>query len=719
MISTTMRLPVLLFAALPFVAGAQVDLRAVGNDHVAVVINGQPFSDFYTGPNYVKPFLSPLRSPSGIVVTRRWPMETVAGESRDHPHHRGLWIGYGDVSGINFWENEPNSGTSKGNPAVKGKVVLRKLDALEPGVNSGRIIATFGWEAPGRGDILEERRTMTFYADRDARRIDVEAVLTAKQEADFGDTKEGFFAIRVADSMAGKNGGLIRNSAGAEGEKSDWGKRADWVDYSGTVDGQKVGITVYDDPRNYNHPPRWHVRDYGLFAVNPFGLADFDPHSNEHGGYKLHPGEALTFRYRVIIHPGAAPIPIAALASAHFNPDAATKAWLATVPRAAKAKSDAYFDGGNWLMLWDFLLGAAVMLFLLETRISARMRNRAGRITRFLWLQSFVYWIEFTIAITILTFPLTIYESFFREHRYGLSNQNLASWLRDFGVALAVSAALGGIAVATILAIVRRFPRNWPVLGTLAATAFLIVTIMIAPVFLAPLFNTYTPLPKSPIRNEILSLARENGIPAGDVFEFNASRQSDRVSANVSGLFGTDRISLNDNLLNRCSTGAVLSVMGHEMGHYVMKHVATSVLFGVLTLAVMFWILRWSLEAALGRRGVRWQIRGIADPAVLPLAAIILSILNFISFPIGNSFTRSQEYAADIFGLNAARQPDGEAEVDLLLGEYRKLDPSRLEEILFFDHPSGRTRIYSAMRWKAENLCLFDPSLSCRDQPGK
>ena len=719
MISTTMRLPVLLFAALPFVASAQVDLRAVGNDHVDVAINGEPFSVFYIGANYAKPFLAPLRSPGGAVVTRRWPMETVEGESRDHPHHRGLWIGYGDVSGINFWENEPNSGTSKGNPTVKGKVVLRKLDALEPGVSSGRIIATFGWEVPGRGDILEERRTMTFYADRDARRIDVEAVLTAKQEADFGDTKEGFFAIRVADSMAGKNGGVIRNSAGAVGEKNDWGKRADWVDYSGTVAGQKVGITVYDDPRNYNHPPRWHVRDYGLFAVNPFGVRDFDPHSADHGGYQLHPGEALTFRYRVIIHPGAAPIPMAALASLNFNPEVATRAWLATVPPAAKAKSDAYFDGSNWLILWDFLYGAAVMLFLLETRISARMRNWAQRVTRFTWLQSYVYWVEFMVAITVLTFPLTIYESFFREHQYALSNQSFASWLRDFGVGLALSVVLGGLALATILAIVRRFPKSWPVLGTLAATAFLIVTIMIGPVFLAPLFNTYTPLPKSPLRNEILSLARENGIPATDVFEFNASRQSDRVSANVSGLFGTDRISLNDNLLNRCSTGAILSVMGHEMGHYVMKHIATSVLFGFITLAVMFWILRWSLEAALRRWGVRWQIPAISDPAVLPLAAIILSILNFISLPIDNSFSRSQEYAADIYGLNAARQPDGEAEVDLLLGEYRKLDPGPLEEILLFDHPSGRTRIYSAMRWKAENLCLFNPSLPCRDQPGR
>jgi STE24 endopeptidase len=712
-----MRSEILIFLALPFIAAGQVDLRAVGNDHVAVTINGQPFSDFYIGQQYAKPFLAPLRSPDGIIVTRRFPMQEIAGESHDHPHHRGLWIGYGDVDNVNFWENEPNSSTSKGNPSVKGKVVLLSLDALKPGKQSGSITANFEWQAPGRGAILEERRTMTFYAARDVRRVDVEAVVTARQEADFGDTKEGFFAIRVADSMAGKNGGIIRNSAGAETEKNVWGKRADWVDYSGTVDGQKVGITIYDDPRNYNHPPRWHVRNYGLFAVNPFGVKDFDPQSTDHGGYHLHPGESFTFRYKVIIHPGDMPVPPAAQASANFDPRAATAAWLALVPPSAKTRSDAYFEGGYWLLLWDFVYLIAVLYFLLRTRLSAQMRSWAELVTRRPWLQTFLYWIQFTLITALLTFPLTVYEDFLREHRYGLSNQAFIGWLRDALVGLAISALLGGLAVVAVMAVVRRFPRSWHIWGTVVAVLFSIFTIMIAPVFLAPLFNTYTPLQNSPIKREILSLARENGIPANDVYEVNASKQSNRVSANVSGLFGTDRITLNDNLLRRCSAAAILSVMGHEMGHYVMHHIANSVVFSCLAIAVLFWALKGVLDALLPRWGPGWGIRGIGDPAVIPLAAIILATFGFLSTPINNTLTRTQEYEADIFGLNAARQPDGEAQVDLLLGEYRKLDPGPLEEFLFFDHPSGRTRIYAAMRWKAENLCLFDASLPCRTQP--
>jgi STE24 endopeptidase len=415
--------------------------------------------------------------------------------------------------------------------------------------------------------------------------------------------------------------------------------------------------------------------------------------------------------------PTAPVVPAAAQASVHFDARTATDAWLATVPRDAKAKSDAYFEGGYWLMLWDFLYGVVVMLVLLETRLSARMRDIAERLTRFRWLQSFVYAVEFIVITSVLTFPLTVYEGFLREHKYGLSNQDFGSWFRDQVVALALSLLLGGIAIAVLVAIVRRLPRTWHVWGTVAGVVFLLIAILITPVFIAPLFNKYTPLQNITIKNQILSLARENGIPATDVYEFNASRQSKRVSANVSGLFGTQRISLNDNLLNRCSPQAIMAVMGHEMGHYVLHHLYNAVIFFAVVIAVMFAVLRRTLDWALARWGARWQIRAIGDVAVLPLAFLILSILGFLFTPIGNTFTRTQEYEADIFGLNTSRQPDGEAETDLLLGEYRKLDPRPIEEFLFFDHPSGRTRIYAAMRWKGENLCLFDASLACANPP--
>ncbi|HMF76684.1 MAG TPA: PmoA family protein [Bryobacteraceae bacterium] len=294
---------VVLAASIPS-AQAQVELRNVDNDHIAITIGGQPFSDFYLGKSYPKPFLAPLRSATGQVVTRKYPIETVEGESRDHPHHRGLWIGYGAVSDVNFWENEADSKASGDNPSMKGLVTLKNLGELKPGKTSGSISAVFNWEVPGRGVMLEEDRTMTFYATDNMRVFDVDFTLTAKTAVKFADTKEGFFAIRLADSMAGKNGGLMTNSEGAQTEKNVWGKRADWVDYDGSVEGQKVGIAIFDGPQSYNHPTRWHARDYALFAANPFGVTEFDSKSSDKGGKNLASGEALQFHYRVVIHAG-------------------------------------------------------------------------------------------------------------------------------------------------------------------------------------------------------------------------------------------------------------------------------------------------------------------------------------------------------------------------------------------------------------------------------
>ena len=282
---------------------AQVDLKASGADHISISIHGQPFSDFFIGSSYPKPYLAPLRTATGLIVTRKFPMETVEGESRDHQHHRGLFTGYGSISGINFWENEFSYTTTN-----RGKIVARHIGEVKSGKKSGSLTVTFDWRDPGDATMLEERRTMTFYDDKELRTIDVDFTLTAKVGLKFDDTKEGFFAIRLADSMAEKNGGLMTNSDNFQSEKSVWGQRANWVDYDGRVEGQKVGIVIFDHPENYSHPPRWHSRAYGLFAVNPFGVKDFDPKATAPGGYSMKPGDTLRFRYRIVIHPGDMPM---------------------------------------------------------------------------------------------------------------------------------------------------------------------------------------------------------------------------------------------------------------------------------------------------------------------------------------------------------------------------------------------------------------------------
>jgi len=401
-------------------------------------------------------------------------------------------------------------------------------------------------------------------------------------------------------------------------------------------------------------------------------------------------------------------IPAAARPGANFDVKAATDAWLATIPPDKKARSDSYFEGGYWLQLWDFLILAAILFLLLQTRLSARIRDWAERVTQRRHLQTLVYFLPVYLFVFLLQFPMSVYEGYFREHQYGLSTQNFAGWFRDQAVGLAVGLVLGAIALTILFAIVRRLGASWWVWGALASVVLLMFTVLIAPVYIAPLFNTYTKLTDPKVKDPILSMARANGIPATDVYEVDESRQSNRVSANVSGFWGTERISLNDNLLKRCTPEEIITTMGHEMGHYVLNHVYKDIFFFALFFLGSFAFLNWSLHWSLARWGERWQIRGITDVAVLPLAALLLSVFFFLTTPIGNTWTRTQEYEADIFGLNAGRQPDGEAAVDLKLGDYRKLDPSPLEEFVFYDHPSGRTRITAAMRWKKENRNILD-----------
>ena len=389
---------------------------------------------------------------------------------------------------------------------------------------------------------------------------------------------------------------------------------------------------------------------------------------------------------------------------ASFNVEAATRAYLARLTPAEKRRSDNYFEGGYWLQLWDFLYGLGIAALLLSTRLSARMRDLAQRITRFKFIHTAAYWIQYLLVTALLAFPLTIYEGFFREHHYGMSNQNFAGWFGDYAKSLLVGAIMGSIALVPIFALVRRRAGRWHIYASLVLIVFLAFSIVISPVFIAPLFNKYTPLTDAKVRDPILSLARANGIPATEVLQMDASRQTKRISANVSGAFGTTRVTLNDNLLNRSTPAAIQAVMGHEMGHYVMNHVYKMLLFLSVVGVVLMCVLRWGLEHMLARFGARWGIAGHGDLAVLPLAVALISACMFVATPLMNTMVRVQEQEADVFGLNAARQPDGFAEAALQLSEYRKMEPGPFEEFLFYDHPSGATRIRTSMRWKAENL---------------
>ncbi len=396
-------------------------------------------------------------------------------------------------------------------------------------------------------------------------------------------------------------------------------------------------------------------------------------------------------------------------ASGPFDVETATRAYLDTLQGAARAKSDAYFEGGYWLTLWSALIAVASYWAMLRFGWSTAWSRWAGNVTRHRWLQPALYALPFTLVGMLITLPWSIYTGFIREKQYGLMNQSFPAWAGEQGTALGVGLVTGAIFIAVVFAVIRGSPRRWWLWASGATIVLLTVMIMIAPVFLAPLFNKYTPMAAGPMRDQILTMAHAQGIPANNVYVFDASKQSKRVSANVSGLGPTIRISLNDNLLNRSTPAGVKAVMGHEMGHYVLNHVPKTLLWISAFALLTFLMLYWASPRLLARYGERWRVRTVDDPAVTPLFYLLIAVLSLLLHPATNAMVRTYESEADAFGLEAAREPDGFAQTAMQLSEYRKIEPSPIEAMVFFDHPSGRTRVHMAMAWKAQHLAELPP----------
>lgn len=290
------------------------------NDVLRVELNGKHFTDYHF-KNVPRPFCYPIIGPGSVAMTRNFPMAKVPGEETDHPHHRSLWFAHGPVNGVDVWTERPNT----------GRIVHRGFADISSGVNTGFIKTLNDWVAPDGKILCSDEQTVRFHAPANGSiTLDFEITLKASNgDATFGDSKEGTFAIRVAESMrvllpmkkgeparAGQghivlstgerdNGVSAAASKDAKREAVTWGKRAAWCDYYGPVDGKVVGFAIMDHPSNPRFPTWWHVRDYGLFAANPFGQHEFEGLKDKKAGdLKIAAGQTVTFRYRVIIHEG-------------------------------------------------------------------------------------------------------------------------------------------------------------------------------------------------------------------------------------------------------------------------------------------------------------------------------------------------------------------------------------------------------------------------------
>ncbi len=271
-----------------------------GDHEVRVLLDGGPFTTLHFGDEWDKPFLYPLRTASGLTVSRGYPIEPRQGEERDHEWHRGIWYGHGEINGHDFWRELGRDRT--------GMIIPLSDPVLESGRGRGALEMRFGFRT-ARGELigsLVQRYTISQPHDS----IRVDAVLTfgadRGQDLRFGDTEDGGFAMRLADDFRQDRGAVLLNSEGFRDTENIWGKPARWVDYSGTVDGKSAGVTILDHPSNVRHPSRWHARGYSLCSVNPFGSHDFTGEENANGTFVVPAGETLTLRYRVIIHDGAA-----------------------------------------------------------------------------------------------------------------------------------------------------------------------------------------------------------------------------------------------------------------------------------------------------------------------------------------------------------------------------------------------------------------------------
>ena len=387
--------------------------------------------------------------------------------------------------------------------------------------------------------------------------------------------------------------------------------------------------------------------------------------------------------------------------AAGFNPDAATAAYLATLPPAQHDKAIAYTQGGHWLLLWGTIVTIVAMMIIWRSGVLARVAGVVSRRRKRPNLAVFLCTLCFFLMQWLIELPWTIYAHWWRERRYGLTTQSFGGWLGEDILMSMISIALLGVVAIAIYALMRRTPRWWWAWSGLVVVLGIILMVVIAPVAIEPLFNKYAPAPAGPTRDAVVDLARRAGVPGDKIYIYDGSKQSERYTANVSGLFGTARVAMSDTMFKRgADLAEVRGVVGHEMGHYAEHHVLW--LAGGMSLLAM---LLFFLVDRLYPIAARWFGAGpvIGDPAHMAVAWAVAAVVGLFLGPAMNSISRYDENAADRFSLKVAHEPDGLAKALVKTIEYRASSPSRLEEILFYDHPSVERRIHAAMVWKAEH----------------
>jgi STE24 endopeptidase len=379
-----------------------------------------------------------------------------------------------------------------------------------------------------------------------------------------------------------------------------------------------------------------------------------------------------------------------------FDPNAATARYIDSLGPAALQKAHDYTVGKEWMLLWGLLVAAVVTWLIVRSRILDRLESKIPE--RRKNLRAFTVSLVFLIVSAVLTLPWTLYESYFREKGYGRTSQPLGDFLGQLALSGIISAVVTAIFLIGVYLLMRRAARRWWIWsGALTAVA-LAFLMLLAPVVFEPLFNKYEPVPPGQVRDAVVSMAQRAGIPPERVFMFNGSRQSNNFTANAGGVGSTARVAISDVAFKNASLDEVRAVTGHEIGHYVLKHTW----WGVLFFSVMAVILFWLVDRLYPRfaRAFGTDAR-LSDPRGVPVLLFMVSLLGLLALPLFNTFSRTLETKADDYSLRTENRPDALSTALVKTAEYRYPRPGRLEEIIFYDHPSVEARVRRAMEWKA------------------
>lgn len=381
-----------------------------------------------------------------------------------------------------------------------------------------------------------------------------------------------------------------------------------------------------------------------------------------------------------------------------FDIQSATDNYINALGPEALAKAAAYTSGSHWIMLWGFLISSATAWLFVRYQILQKLNRRFKHQGQ--WLQSLWLSCSYLLLSSLLILPWSIYDEWWREVSYGKTSQSFLDFLGQSATSLMISVVLGGLFISGIYFFMRKVGKYWWAWSSVLAAVSISAMMLLAPIWIEPLFNQYKPLPPGEVKDAITVLAKQANIDPDRIFIYDGSRQSNRFTANVAGIGSSARIAISDVALNSASLDEVKAVTAHEIGHYVSGHV-----WHLIGTATMLSLLFFYATHLIFPKMAKWMgtQANIDDPMGLPVLLVCISLMSLLTQPLNNFMIRKAEIEADQYSYQAVNLPDAMATALVKTADYRNPRPTPLQEFVFYTHPSIEKRVKAAMTWKSQH----------------